>query len=171
MNSFDWPHLDHFVSGAVGLPGQRVFYLQAIANGEVLSFQVEKQQVAVLCSYLERLLLVADLPETTPSHMPELVEPVIAEWTVSSLSVAVNETAGRIVVLIEELLMEDLTEDAPEPVDPDELDGSSARFLLTREQAQAFVDGSRRIIEAGRPLCRLCGRPINPDGHACPRLN
>ena len=27
------------------------------------------------------------------------------------------------------------------------------------------------LVHAGRPQCRLCGQPIDPEGHACPRLN
>ena len=26
-------------------------------------------------------------------------------------------------------------------------------------------------IDAGRPDCQWCGNPIDPDGHACPRMN
>jgi hypothetical protein len=26
-------------------------------------------------------------------------------------------------------------------------------------------------VAAGRPNCRWCGFPIDPDGHPCPRMN
>ena len=39
--------------------------------------------------------------------------------------------------------------------------------ILTAETAEEAL----RICSAGRPLCFLCGQPINPDGHACPRSN
>jgi len=26
-------------------------------------------------------------------------------------------------------------------------------------------------MAAGRPPCSLCGQPLDPEGHACPRLN
>jgi hypothetical protein len=28
-----------------------------------------------------------------------------------------------------------------------------------------------RICASGRPPCFLCGLPINPEGHVCPRAN
>ena len=44
-------------------------------------------------------------------------------------------------------------------------------FRLTRAQVSAFVGHARTIVAAGRPPCRLCGLPLDPDGHMCPRLN
>jgi len=56
-------------------------------------------------------------------------------------------------------------EETPEP------SGASARFLLTRAQAAAFVDRGRALVKSGRPTCPMCGQPRNPDGHVCPRSN
>ena len=47
---------EHFTAGAVGPPGQRVFYLQAGAAGELVSLRCEKQQVGALGEYLDRIL-------------------------------------------------------------------------------------------------------------------
>jgi hypothetical protein len=27
------------------------------------------------------------------------------------------------------------------------------------------------VVESGRPDCQWCSHPIDPDGHACPRMN
>jgi uncharacterized repeat protein (TIGR03847 family) len=160
--SFDLSEVSHFVCGTIGTPGQRVFHLQVEAGGENISFRLEKQQVAVLCDYLERILATHDVPESAPAHMRDLEEPVIDQWTIGSMMVAINDTAGKVIVIVEEL---DEDEDDPE------LEPAQARFALTRGQVEAFVDGARRVVEGGRPICRLCGRPMDPDGHPCPRLN
>ena len=47
----------------------------------------------------------------------------------------------------------------------------SVSFWITVEQAAALAEESLRICAAGRPPCFLCGQPINPDGHVCPRAN
>ncbi len=159
--SFDFPEVAHFVCGAIGPPGQRVFHLQVEGGGRIATFRMEKQQAAVLCDYLERVLQTHDVPEGAPAHMRELVEPLQDEWTIGSMMVAVNEAAGRVIVIIEELDIDD---------DP-EADLAQARFALTRGQVEAFIDGTRRVVEGGRPICRLCGRGMDPEGHACPRLN
>jgi uncharacterized repeat protein (TIGR03847 family) len=44
-------------------------------------------------------------------------------------------------------------------------------MLLSRGQARAFARHAERVVAAGRPACRFCGGPIDPDGHACPRMN
>jgi len=157
-SSFDLPEVDRFVCGNVGSPGQRIFYIQAVSAGQLVSLRVEKQQVDVLCDYLERVLATHELPESPPTHMAELVEPGTDERVVGSIMVAINEAAGRVVIIAEELT-------------DDETEASSARFGLTGSQVDAFVDGARRIVAGGRPTCRLCGRPMDPDGHPCPRMN
>ena len=43
--------------GAVGQPGQRIFYLQAAKGEQVVSVALEKTQVAVLAERLATLLL------------------------------------------------------------------------------------------------------------------
>ncbi len=48
---------------------------------------------------------------------------------------------------------------------------SSVSFWITVDQAAALAEESLQICAAGRPPCFLCGLPINPEGHVCPRAN
>jgi uncharacterized repeat protein (TIGR03847 family) len=45
------------------------------------------------------------------------------------------------------------------------------RVRITTAEAKAFIDRARRVISAGRPPCPLCGLPLDPEGHVCPRQN
>jgi len=45
------------------------------------------------------------------------------------------------------------------------------RLEITRSVAAVFCARAKEIVAAGRPSCRWCGRPIDPDGHPCPRMN
>jgi uncharacterized repeat protein (TIGR03847 family) len=162
--SFDVPDPIVFTTGAVGDPGQRVFYLQAQGDGQVVTLKCEKQQVGALADYLEGML--ADLPTIDPDHVPTLlglVEPLVPEWAIGTLAVAWDEDADRMVLVAEELLPEEDVEAGAE--------AGRARFRLTREQVSAFVDHAREIVAGGRPPCPLCGGPLDPRGHDCPRLN
>src|ERR1700730_5412 len=47
---------ERFVAGAVGQPGERIFYLQASAGGRVTSVVVEKFQVSLLAERIDELL-------------------------------------------------------------------------------------------------------------------
>jgi uncharacterized repeat protein (TIGR03847 family) len=64
--------------------------------------------------------------------------------------------------------LEDL--DAPDD-DEDEAGGGTIRIYVSRSQAAAFCDHADAVIAAGRPTCQWCARPIDPDGHPCPRMN
>jgi uncharacterized repeat protein (TIGR03847 family) len=166
--SFDLGEIDRFLAGAVGEPGRRAFYLQAIRGTQVVSLKLEKQQVALLAEHLSRLLITHPLPAVSPASTGELVEPVLEEWVVGSLMVAINEPAERFVIIAEEIVVDD----DEEADDLDRLDEpGEARFALTRDQIEVFVDAARDLVAAGRPTCRLCGGPIDPEGHACPRWN
>src|SRR5262249_29879297 len=45
----------------------------------------------------------------------------------------------------------------------------SCRF--TREQARSLSESCAEAVAGGRPICQLCHRPIDPEGHMCPRAN
>lgn len=159
--SFEFTAVDRFCAGAIGDPGSRVFFLQVAADGALVSLKMEKQQVAALAEYLARIL--DDLaPTDEPAEGFDAVEePVVAEWAVGAIGVAIDEADDRIVLMAEAV------------ADPDEEDAelASLRAGLTRAQTQRFVDQARDLVARGRPLCQLCGGPKDPDGHVCPRLN
>ena len=166
-SSFRFDEPQRFTAGVVGEPGARTFFLQVAEAGQVVSLKCEKQQVAALAEYLATLL--ADLPtveSTVPAAELELVTPVLAEWTAGSMGVAYDEDDQRFMVVVDELVVED------ELVADDEDDSPGvARFRLTAAQVAAFVPHAEQLVGGGRPACPLCGRPMNPDGHVCPRSN
>ena len=165
-SSFDLSTVNSFAAGTEGPAGQRVFYLQAVTDSQVVTLRLEKQQVSLLADYLERIVDNFDLVASAPVEMPDLYQPVIAEWVVGSIMVAIDENESKIIVIAAELTDED------DDADEDELpSGAQARFGLTRSQVEAFVRGAKSLVTSGRPTCPLCGRPVNPDGHFCPRLN
>jgi uncharacterized repeat protein (TIGR03847 family) len=168
-SDFDFEEPDRFTTGTVGPAGGRVFYLQVRQRGAVASLRLEKQQVAALAEYLGGML--ADLPAPAGELPTELslIEPVVAEWVIGSLAVAYHEVDDRFLVVAEELIIVEGDDDADPPLEPPE--GATARLHLTREQVAAFVPLAVELVSGGRPLCPICGRPIDPDGHICPRSN
>ena len=155
--TFDLGDLDRFTVGAVGPVGRRIFLLQCSSGAVTLTVKVEKQQVAVLAEYLVRLL--GDLPQ--PAAVPEdleLDDATEPRWVVGTLGVSYDEENDRIVLVAEELVAEGE-------------DGDVARCAVTRAQAAAFVIRATGLVEAGRPACPMCGLPLDPAGHECPRTN
>jgi uncharacterized repeat protein (TIGR03847 family) len=142
----------------VGEPGRRTFFLQAREGARVLNLKLEKQQVAALGQLLAELL--SDLPD--PGALVsglELEEPVEADWTIGTMQLGYDNDADRIVLV------------AQEAVDEDDGSAASGRLVVTREQAAALVERSEELVTSGRPPCPLCGHPLDPAGHTCPKTN
>ncbi|HET8929063.1 MAG TPA: DUF3090 family protein [Acidimicrobiales bacterium] len=158
--SFTFDDPDFFVVGAVGEPGSRVFYLQAGQDDTVVALRCEKQHVAALAHHLAELL--ADLPPTAPDpNSRTLHEPVEADWILGTLAFGFDTESGRIDIIASELT-EGLPGDPP---------GGEARFAISRGQAASLIATTEELLAGSRPLCHLCGLPMDPAGHVCPRTN
>jgi uncharacterized repeat protein (TIGR03847 family) len=174
--SFDFPAPDLFTAGAVGPPGRRVFYLQARQGRTVATLKIEKEQVNALAEYLAALLARLPGGGAAVEASPPLVEPATPAWVVRSLGVGYDEARDRVLIVAEELVEEEDDEEEEEEAAEARRAApsrrpASARFALRRAQAAAFVERARELVRAGRPACGLCGLPIDPEGHVCPRLN
>lgn len=164
--SFQLAAPDHFTAGTVGVPGQRVFYLQARERRALVTLKCEKEQVSALGEYLAGLIekLPKGAVEGQSGH-GALVEPVDPAWAVASIGVGYDEGSGRIVVVANEQVEEE-EEGGPPAAEP-----ATARFAITKAQAVAFVERARALVKAGRATCSMCGEPKDPAGHVCPRAN
>lgn len=175
--SFEFPEVTHFTAGAVGEPGQRVFYLQVGDESSTVTVKLEKQQVQALAQYLRSVL--DDLPDAQgPTSTAQLQGPTEPEWVVGQIAVGIDEGEARVVLVIEELIVEDdddddlrseVERDLAELLD--EPQGGRIRAHIGVDEAAGFISISDELMSGGRPPCRLCGQPVDPAGHACPRLN
>jgi uncharacterized repeat protein (TIGR03847 family) len=158
---------DRFSVAAVGAVGSRLFLLHAAQGPFTLTVKVEKQQVAILASYLARIVRELGRPGELPDDLdfPTDDEP---EWVVGTIGVSYDDDLDRLVVVVEETVRDEDDEDTD---DAEVDDGMVARILVTREQAAAFAIRATQLVEAGRPPCPLCGLPLDPSGHDCPRTN
>jgi len=163
----DYDAPDHCTVGVIGEVGHRLFLFYVRQGINETTVKVEKQQVSVLASYLGRI--VKELGR--PGHLPDDLTYYGSEdpeWVVGTIGVSYDEEIDRVVIVLEEVGSGDDEDDAL--VDEDE-SGHVLRIALTREQAAAFAIHATRLVEAGRPPCPLCGLPLDPAGHDCPRTN
>jgi uncharacterized repeat protein (TIGR03847 family) len=129
---------------------------------------VEKEHVRALGEYLGGLLARLKGPPAS-GRGAELLEPIQPAWDVGSIAVGYDERQDRVVVEASEILEEaegeegSREESGPPP--------AMARFRITRAQAAAFVDRANELMKGGRPTCPICSRPMDPEGHVCPRSN
>jgi uncharacterized repeat protein (TIGR03847 family) len=173
VHVFDPP--ERFVAGTVGVPGERTFYLQASGAGKTVSVALEKAQVALLAEKVSELLEEVrrrgiDVPIGAPRELEDVAPldvPVEEEFQVSAL--ALGFEVGDQMVVIE---AQAATEGAAAELDDDNPEGpDTLRVRISPHAALAFAARASRVVDAGRPPCPLCGLPLDPNGHVCPRMN
>lgn len=177
--------VDRITVGAVGEPGERVFYLQGRQSGRLVTVLVEKQQVELLSASLVEILARAgkETGQGPPEEEMDLEEPILPEWRAGRLSIGYDEERDLILLESEEYVPgqegeeeeeeEDEPDPEPEPAPPPPAIGEPGRvrFWASREQALALARHGAAVAAAGRPRCELCGNPMDPEGHVCPALN
>jgi uncharacterized repeat protein (TIGR03847 family) len=175
-NVIELDGVDALGAGAIGEPGQRVFYIQADKSDARLTVVVEKEQVALLAeeavAFLDRIGL--EYPEepgesaTLHPSAAQVTEPAVPLFRARMIGLGFEP--DRKLVLLELRERAD-DEDAIEPVVPDDDDGYVARIFATRAQVRAMAARGAEAVSGGRPLCQLCNFPMDPEGHICPRWN
>ncbi|MBX7214148.1 MAG: DUF3090 family protein [Thermoflexales bacterium] len=153
---------------AVGEPGSRTFYAQARKGRELVTLLCEKEQIRELCNVLQQMLeeLARKFPKGASylqiSAEMDLEEPIAPEFRVGQIGLGYDEEHDLIVIVARELAEEG-----------DE-DAAVARLFGTRAQMDALSRHGSEVVSRGRPVCPLCGRPMDVDGQGhgfCPRRN
>ena len=181
--SFDPPQ--RFVAGTVGEPGQRTFFLQARDAAQLASVVVEKEQVALLAERVDALLDevfrrigaatggdAENIGSAVDDDLEPLEQPIVEEFRVGTLTLAWDGADDRVVIeafALSEASDEEVEDPADEAVPTDDRDLLVVR--ITAPSARAFARRARALVAAGRPPCPLCGLPLDPHGHICPRQN
>jgi uncharacterized repeat protein (TIGR03847 family) len=166
----DLDPVDKVTAGAVGEPGERSFFLQARSGGRLVTIALEKEQVELLCSSILEILATVDKEtgDGPPEEVLELEAPIEPLWRAGRLSIGYSEERDLMLLELEELVAEDddETEDVEDRPDPARL-----RVWASREQMLALSRHGAAVAARGRPKCRYCGNPIDPEGHTCPAMN
>ncbi|MCP4425209.1 MAG: DUF3090 family protein [Chloroflexi bacterium] len=159
--------VSYLTIGAVGSPGNRIFYLQGSQGKQTISLIMEKEQARMLADSFHTLL--AELDEKHPLESREaqmesmwkdmrLREPIEELFRIGNMGLGYNEGTDQIVLVAYELVEED-----EEP--------NVVSFWTSRKHIQALIKHTIEVVSAGRPVCGNCGQPIDPEGHFCPHRN
>ena len=167
IHEFIFP--ERFISGTVGMPGERTFYLQAIDGRRCVSVALEKSQLSILAERIVALLKEIKFGKAQDftrkeRGLPQLVTPFTEEFRVAALSLTWNPQSQELIIEAqggeEGEIIEDLSEGPP-----------LLKVTLRIETALLFAIDSFALISAGRPPCPFCGGPLDPRAHLCPRAN
>ncbi len=160
---YDLNPVTHITVGAIGKPGKRTFYLQGQQGTTIVTLISEKEQIAALArgidELLERLGTGGETVRVNALEM-ELSQPVEPRFRIGQLGLGFDSDKNLLVLVAYEL---------PEEENP--VTVNAARFWATADQMWMLARHAAAIVAAGRPICVLCGRPIDPEGHFCPKRN
>ena len=160
----------HITTDAIGQPGQRVFYIQAQAADNTVTVIVEKVQIQTLALGVEDFLTEVgqrypELAPVTPDYdesRMHIEPPVDPLFRVGELGLAYDADEDKAVLVVREIInAETQTQE----------DASVIRFWCTRAQISAMGRWGLEVSGRGRPVCPLCGQPIEVAGHFCPKRN
>ena len=145
---------------AIGQPGQRRFRLMVRSGSQTAALWMEKQQLQGIGDWIADVIKKED--EAHPAT-PVEVEPdpfgaiYDIELQVVQIGLGFNEDSKLFAVQAF-----DAESSTAEP---------ALQCHLSLGQSRVLVRTIERVIAGGRPICPLCGSPIEPDGHMCPKSN
>jgi uncharacterized repeat protein (TIGR03847 family) len=145
-----------------GQPGERTFRLRLLGSAtESASLWLEKEQLQALTLALKQMLAQLEY-DAEPGGNQVDDFPVVADhdFRVGRLGMGFNPSDRTIVLYSYEL-----------GASEDESEEPTLRVRLTQEQSASLSAQLDEIIVGGRPLCPLCGLPLDATGHSCVRAN
>ncbi len=144
---------------ALGEPGNRTFRMQVDSASSSASVWLEKEDLFQLALAIQQI--VGSLPDEKLSLSGPPTEreaPGLTSLDFKAMNLALGHDPRRGLFVIDAYTDDD-------GADP------TIRVWLDKKQMLDFSEEAMRVCAAGRPLCPLCGRAIDPDGHRCARLN
>lgn len=160
---YDLNPVTHITVGAIGVPGKRTFYLQGQQGATIVTLVTEKEQVAALIQgideLLDRLGTGSKTAQVNALEM-ELSQPIEPLFRIGQLGLGYDAEQKLIVLVAYEL---------PEDENVEVVNG--VRLWATADQMRTVARYAAGVVAGGRPICVLCGRPIDPEGHFCPKRN
>lgn len=165
----DFGHADVLEPEVTGEPGQRTFRVLVMSGRESAALWLEKEQLAALALAIRQLLgQTAGSDTGGEPAAPRSIEPFPEQPDVSfklaRLGIGYDEATQLITIF---------AYDIEEVSDEEDADEATPTFSCQagRGQCRDFAGRAEEMISAGRPVCLLCGGPIDAGEHLCRRRN
>lgn len=146
---------------ALGNPGQRTFHLLVESKNCNAVIWLEKEQLFELALTLKELIATVPENSTVASPITESHEdpvPQHIEFKLGRLGLGYDKNTGWFTIEAHD--DQSIDKDLPK-----------TRIWVRKNLLSDFSEQALRICAAGRPLCVLCDKPIEPNGHKCARAN
>ncbi|OGO31210.1 MAG: hypothetical protein A2Z29_09210 [Chloroflexi bacterium RBG_16_56_11] len=151
---------------AMGEPGKRTFFLIIRQKGKWVRAWLEKELLEALAMATDQFL--ASIAQERRYFTPETTAEVAPEDVLAGLP-SVELEIDQIALGYDQ---EKATLNFSVHGSGSQKVGWSELYCrVTLAQLKKLGVQARKICAAGRPRCLLCGLPIDPEGHICPKSN
>lgn len=144
---YEFDPVTHITAGALGVPGQRIFYIQAERGLDRVTLLCEKEQVQALAEAIDEMaekleeeFKLARAPAAVVDEVKMTIkEPVDPLFRVGAMAIGYDANRDRVLLVAQEALAED-----------EERDPQEVRFFATREQMQTLSAYAKDMVQRGR---------------------
>ncbi len=151
---------------AIGEPGRRTFRITLHGQLGTAKVWMEKEQLFELGISIKRLLASIPHSENVAENNFESTTPfsqTTHEFQLGSLALSYDDDQKQFILVVTDVSdIEELEEEISEP---------TVNISANSKQMADLAEEALEVCAAGRPNCPLCGDPIDPEGHICPRSN
>jgi uncharacterized repeat protein (TIGR03847 family) len=163
LNPADFVTID-----TIGPKGQRVFYLQAGKDKQLVSMIIEKEQSWALSEAIRELLDDLDKRSDSSTQVDvtkldmALREPIEPVFRVAQMGLGYDEENDRVVLIAQELVITGDEDESELEIDleDDAIRPSVVRIWCTREQMAALSLHAMDTVKSGRADPRQNGRLV-----------
>ena len=156
----EFTEVSSLLAEALGEPGQRTFRIVVGSSSGSAVIWLEKGQLLQLALAINQMTAALPIKAEEAPGQPQEAEPLIGpslEFNAEKLALGHDGRAGKFII---DAYDSDSEDDTP-----------TARIWGDKAQFGALSEEALRVCAAGRPLCPLCGGPMDPTGHKCARTN
>jgi len=149
-----------------GEPGNRVFSIELYAVKKSYKIFVEKEQLISVSEYIVRNLYNIDVPSSNEEENIENLNYIDEEIKSNNIQIEIQNNNKIFIVYFREETETEIF--------------NKLKIHLNFNQALFFAKSSLELASKGRPLCKLCYRPMNQNDISdsntnicinCPRKN
>lgn len=143
-----------------GQPGQRTFRLRIVgSDGDTASVWLEKEQLQALSLALKQMMAQLEYDAEPPlADAGEFPTVASHDFRAGRMGMGFHSSDRTVILYLFEVTAE-------------EEDDATLQARMTQEQAASLSRQLDEVIVGGRPICSLCGNPIDAEGHMCVRTN
>ena len=161
----DFGLVDAIDAEAIGEPGQRIFRVRVVKEGQFATIWLEKQELAQLGRSISQLLAEQSEERGQPVDVVNAIDvfPSNPDIDIQALRISLEFDAGMQCIIV----------NVDDEAAMTSMERPSLSMSFSRSQAINLSSIIEVVVAGGRPLCKLCGQVLNIDGKCigCPGSN